>query len=87
MGNPQTNKNIYGIEITDQPYVCLSMGIMTRIGEHILNQMDKFIHCVHTGGFSNNLNTQKKLLEEYIGSFDNLPKELKIILIKLLISG
>jgi phosphoenolpyruvate carboxykinase (GTP) len=50
MGNPETGKNIYGIEITDQPYVCLSMGIMTRIGSNILDSMDKFIPCVHTSG-------------------------------------
>ena len=50
MGNPETKKNIYGIEITDQPYVCLSMGTMTRIGSNILDQMDKFIPCIHTSG-------------------------------------
>lgn len=52
MGNPETGKNIYGIEITDQPYVCLSMGIMTRIGLNILKQMDKFIPCIHTAGIN-----------------------------------
>ena len=54
MGNPETGKNIYGIEITDQPYVCASMGIMTRIGLDILNQMDKFIPCIHTAGIGIN---------------------------------
>jgi len=50
MGNPNTKKNIFGIEITDQPYVCLSMGVMTRIGINILNRIDKFIPCIHTSG-------------------------------------
>ena len=50
MGSPETKKNIYGIEITDQPYVCLSMGIMTRIGQNIFSQIDKFIPCIHTSG-------------------------------------
>jgi phosphoenolpyruvate carboxykinase (GTP) len=59
MGNPETGKNIYGIEITDQPYVCLSMGIMTRIGFNILNIMDKFIPCIHTAGINNNNNKNK----------------------------
>lgn len=61
MGNPETGKNIYGIEITDQPYVCLSMGIMTRIGIQILKQMDKFIPCIHTGG--KNLHTDGKNID------------------------
>ena len=61
MGNPETGKNIYGIEITDQPYVCVSMGIMTRIGLDILNQMDKFIPCIHTSGIGiNNTMTNSK---------------------------
>jgi phosphoenolpyruvate carboxykinase (GTP) len=70
MGNPDTGKNIYGIEITDQPYVCLSMGIMTRIGSHILNQMDKFIPCVHTVGINNsNTNNWACSDEKYICHF------------------
>lgn len=59
MGNPDTGKNIYGIEITDQPYVCLSMGIMTRIGSNILEKMDKFIPCIHTSGIQNNIFNNK----------------------------
>lgn len=75
MGDPETKKNIYGIEITDQPYVCLSMGIMTRIGSEILNQMDKFIPCVHTAGKISQTNLNLKLNnwecsdEKYISHF------------------
>lgn len=84
MGNPQTGKNIYGIEITDQPYVCLSMGIMTRIGLDILNQMDKFVPCIHTSGHhTNNLTNWSCSSEKFITHFpdgiDNFSESMYII--------
>jgi phosphoenolpyruvate carboxykinase (GTP) len=48
MGNNENT--LYGIQITDQPYVCLSLSIMCRLGRNILDKMDKFIPCIHTSG-------------------------------------
>ena len=75
MGNPDTNKNIYGIQITDQPYVCLSMRIMTRIGENILKNMTKFIPCIHTSGKQKNGVIWPCSDEKYITHFpDGIPE-------------
>jgi phosphoenolpyruvate carboxykinase (GTP) len=42
-----------GIELTDSPYVAVSMRIMTRIGAEILNNIkdeDIFVKCLHSVG-------------------------------------
>lgn len=41
-----------GIELTDSPYVALSMGVMTRVGSHVLKALgtDDFIRCSHSVG-------------------------------------
>lgn len=41
-----------GIELTDSPYVSLSMGVMTRMGSKILDTLgdDDFVKCSHSVG-------------------------------------
>jgi phosphoenolpyruvate carboxykinase (GTP) len=42
----------YGIELTDSPYVAVSMKIMTRMGTKALKQMEgrTFVKCLHSVG-------------------------------------
>jgi phosphoenolpyruvate carboxykinase (GTP) len=42
-----------GVELTDSPYVALSMGIMTRMGEAALRELgdrSQFVRCLHSVG-------------------------------------
>ena len=54
MGHADATQPMFGIEITDSPYVVLSMGIMARSGEVALEAIDRldadFVECVHSVG-------------------------------------
>ena len=41
-----------GVQLTDSPYVVMSMRIMTRMGTQALEKIqgDKFVHCLHSVG-------------------------------------
>ena len=41
-----------GVQLTDSPYVVMSMCIMTRMGTQALEKIqgDKFVHCLHSVG-------------------------------------
>lgn len=54
MGHVDASQPMFGIELTDSPYVVLSMGIMARTGKESLDAIDRldadFVECVHTVG-------------------------------------
>lgn len=51
MGVPGTEFSKIGIELTDSIYVVLSMHIMTRVGDSVIEQLNKgadFVKCLHS---------------------------------------
>ena len=56
MGPIYNNHSIYGIQVTDSPYVTVNMSIMTHMGtdvyDYLIDNNCEFIKCVHSTGCS-----------------------------------
>jgi phosphoenolpyruvate carboxykinase (GTP) len=53
MGRLNADRPFFGVEITDSPYVVVSMRIMTKIGSEVLERMGAdapFVKCLHSVG-------------------------------------
>nr|2FAF_A Chain A, Phosphoenolpyruvate carboxykinase [Gallus gallus]2FAF_B Chain B, Phosphoenolpyruvate carboxykinase [Gallus gallus]2FAH_A Chain A, Phosphoenolpyruvate carboxykinase [Gallus gallus]2FAH_B Chain B, Phosphoenolpyruvate carboxykinase [Gallus gallus]2FAH_C Chain C, Phosphoenolpyruvate carboxykinase [Gallus gallus]2FAH_D Chain D, Phosphoenolpyruvate carboxykinase [Gallus gallus]2QZY_A Chain A, Phosphoenolpyruvate carboxykinase [GTP] [Gallus gallus]2QZY_B Chain B, Phosphoenolpyruvate car len=51
MGPPTSPLAKLGVQVTDSPYVVLSMRIMTRVGPAVLQRLDDdFVRCLHSVG-------------------------------------
>ncbi|MGJ3508204.1 phosphoenolpyruvate carboxykinase (GTP) [Enemella sp. A6] len=54
MGPLDSEDPKYGVELSDSPYVVISMKLMTRMGQHVLDDITKknadFVPCLHSVG-------------------------------------
>ncbi|XP_016403336.1 phosphoenolpyruvate carboxykinase, cytosolic [GTP]-like, partial [Sinocyclocheilus rhinocerous] len=53
MGPVNSSLAKFGVQVTDSPYVVASMGIMTRMGTHVLEKLAEgaeFVRCQHSLG-------------------------------------
>ncbi|WP_413333391.1 phosphoenolpyruvate carboxykinase (GTP) [Brevibacterium sp. GP-SGM9] len=54
MGHAEADQPMFGIEVTDSPYVVLSMLVMARSGKYALDAIEaqnaSFVECVHSVG-------------------------------------
>jgi phosphoenolpyruvate carboxykinase (GTP) len=54
MGHLDADRPMFGVEITDSPYVVVSMRVMARMGRRILDRMEEldapFVPCLHSLG-------------------------------------
>ena len=54
MGRLDADPPMFGVELTDSPYVVASMRIMTRMGAHVLAELERteadFVPCLHSVG-------------------------------------
>ncbi|MGO2036642.1 MAG: phosphoenolpyruvate carboxykinase (GTP) [Brevibacterium sp.] len=54
MGHAEADQPMFGVEITDSPYVVLSMLVMARSGKYALDAIEaqnaSFVECVHSVG-------------------------------------